>query len=153
MLYVLGSFILAAAGVLLKGLLNLSLSDVFVVLAIPMMLVFKVLGNRPAFFVYVAMLAGFAGGISFLYGYVIIPIRYYYGIWGWGGVVGGVLASLLLPFQLIIFLSVAYFKGGAVVYIGDFFAGILFGFAGLLLYLSPFTGSIWARLFHKGRNQ
>ena len=150
MLYVVAAFGLSAVGILMKGLLHLSLADVVVILALPVMFLYKLLGNRPSFFAFGGIIGSFAGGISAFYGYVIVPIQYYYELWGWMGVVLGVVAFLLfiIP-ELILFLVVAYIKGEAAVYIGEFFSGICFGIAGVCLLNSAFSWSIWSRFSRK----
>jgi len=146
MVKVLVALVIAAVGVLLKGLLNLSLADVLVVLAIPFVFLFKLFGNRPGFLVYAAMLGGFAGGVSVFWGYVIVPIQYYYSLWGWSGVAAGVIAAVLLPLEFFLFLGVAFFKGGAAEYMGKFFGGICFGLSGLFLFNSALSRSPWSWL-------
>jgi hypothetical protein len=153
MLYVLAAFVAAVAGVLLKGLLHLSLGEILISLAVPVMLLYKLFGNRPSFFVYAGMIAGFLGGFAALWAYVVVPIQYYYQIWGWLGIVGGIVAVLLLPAQLILFLVVAFLKGGAAVYLANFFAGICFGLAGLLLFSSAFSMPIWSYFLRKKRSE
>ncbi len=146
MVKVLVALVIAAVGVLMKGLLNLSLADVLVVLAIPFVFLFKLFGNRPGFLVYAAMLGAFAGGVSVFWGYVIVPIQYYYSLWGWGGVAAGVIAAVLLPLEFFLFLGVAFFKGGAAEHMGKFFGGICFGLSGLFLFNSALSQSPWSWL-------
>lgn len=133
-------------GVLLKGLLNLSLAEILMIAMIPFVFLYKLLGNRPGFLIFAAALGAFAGGVSAFWGYVIVPIQYYYSVWGWGGVVAGVIAALLLPLEFFLFLGVAFFKGGAAAYIGKFFGGICFGLAGLFLFHSAASESPWSWL-------
>ncbi len=137
---------LAVVGVLMKGLLHLSLVDAVLVLMIPFVFLYKLLGNRPHLLVYAGMLGAFAGAASFFYGYIIVPIQYYYSIWGWSGVVAGVIAALLLPLEFFLFLGVAFFKGGAAVYIGKFIGGICFGISGWLLFVGAVSQSPWSWL-------
>ena len=153
MLYVLAAFVAVVGGVLLKGLLHLSLGEITIALAVPVMLLYKLLGNRPSFFVYVGMVAGFLGGFAALWAYVVVPTQYYYQIWGWPGIVGGIIAVILVPAQLVLFLVVAFLKGGAAVYLGNFFAGICFGLAGMLLFNSAFSMSIWSYFLKKKRSE
>ena len=149
MLYVLAAFAAVVAGILLKGLLYLSLGDILISLAVPVMLLYKLFGNRPSFFIYVGMIAGILGGFAVLWAYIIVPIQYYYQVWGWLGIVGGIVATLLLPVQLILFLVVTYIKGGAAMYLGNFFAGLCFGLAGLSLFNSAFSMPIWSYFLRK----
>lgn len=146
MLYILVGLVAAVIGVLMKGLSHLSLADVAVLIAIPLVFLYKLFGNRPSFLIYAAVLGSFAGGVSAFWGYVIIPIQYYYSLWGWVGIVAGVIAVLLLPAQLVLFLVVAFFKGGAAVYVGNFLSGICFGLGGLFLFNSAFGKSPWSWL-------
>lgn len=146
MIKVFVALVIAMIGVLLKGLLNLSLAEILVVAMIPFVFLYKLFGNRPGFLIYAAMLGSFAGGVSAFWGYVIVPIQYYYSVWGWGGVVAGVIAALLLPLEFFLFLGVAFFKGGAAEYVGKFFGGLCFGFAGLFLFLSAVSQSPWSWL-------
>lgn len=143
MIKVLVAFVVAIAGILLVGLLNLSIANVVVVFAVPFVFLFKLLGNRPLFFVYAAFIAAFAGGVSVFFGYIVAPIEYYFSIWGWVGVVAGVIAAILLPLQLFLFLSVAFLKGGAGVYLGQFLGGLCFGISGFLLYVGATSQSPW----------
>jgi hypothetical protein len=143
MLQVLMAFVLSVIGVLLKGLLNLTLAEVALFFAVPCVFFYKLFGNRPGFLVYVAMIGALGGAGAAFYGYVIVPIQYYYSVWGWIGVIAGVIAAILLPLELVLFFAVAYFKGGAAVYIGKFLAGICFGFAGIFLFNSAFAKSPW----------
>lgn len=143
MVKVLIAIVIATIGLLMKGLLNFSLADVLVILMIPFVFLYKLFGNRPSFLLYAAMLGAFAGGVSAFWGYIIIPIQYYYSLWGWGGVVAGVIAAFLLPLEFFLFLGVAFFKGGAAEYIGRFFGGICFGFAGTLLFWGAASRSPW----------
>ena len=149
MLKVLGAFVAVVAAILMKGLLNLAFTEILLTLAVPLIFLYKCLGNRPAFLVYVGFAAGFFGGLAFVFGYIVVPIQYYYAVWGWPGVVGGVIATILLPFQLVLFFAVAFFKGGAAVYIGKFISGVLFAIAGGLLFASCFSASPWARFQRK----
>ncbi len=128
------AFIFAIAGFFLFGLLNLSIANAVVIVAVPFVFIYKLFGNRPSFFMFAAFAAAFAGGFSLLHGYIIAPIEYYYSIWGWGGVVAGVIAAILLPLEAVLFLAVTYFKGGAGIYVVHFFGGICFGISGFLLY-------------------
>lgn len=152
MLKVLGAFVAVILAILMKGLMNLSLGDMSLILAVPLMFLYKVLGNRPAFLIYVGFFCGFLGGWAFLWGYIVAPIQYYYSLWGWSGVVAGIIATILLPFQLLLFFAVAFFKGGAAEYIGKFLSGVFFAIAGLLrllLWSSVFSVSPWARFRRK----
>ena len=144
MVNLLVGLIIAIVGVLLKGLLNLSVADFLVILAIPFVFLFKLFGNRPGFLVYASMVGAFAGGISAFSGYIVVPIQYYYSLWGWGGVVTGVIAAILLPLEFFLFFGVALVKGGAAEYMGKFFGGICFGLAGLFLFNSAFSQSPWS---------
>lgn len=92
------------------------------------------------------MIGAFGGAGAAFWGYVIVPIQYYYSVWGWGGVVVGVIAAILLPLELVLFFVVAFFKGGAAEYMGKFLAGICFGFVGLFL----FNGEISVELAFTG---
>ena len=152
MLQVLIALVLTVVGVLMKGLLNLSLAEVALLLAAPCVFLYKLFGNRPGFLVYAAMIGAFGGGIAAFWGYVIVPIQYYYSVWGWGGVIAGVIAAILLPLELVLFFAVAYFKGGAAIYIGKFLAGICFGFAGLFLFNGAFAKSPWSWLSKRKRD-
>jgi hypothetical protein len=146
MLQVLIALVAAVIGVLIKGLLNLSLAEVALLLAIPFVFLYKLFGNRPGFLVFAAMIGAFSGGAAAFWGYMIVPIQYYYSLWGWRGVVAGVIAAVLLPLELVLFFVVAFFKGGAAEYIGKFLAGICFGFAGLFLFSGAVAKSPWSWL-------
>ncbi len=143
MIKVFVALVIAVIGILLKGLWNLSLAEMLVVAMIPFVFLHKLFGNRPSFLIYAAILGAFAGGVSAFWGYVIVPIQYYYSVWGWGGVVAGIIAALLLPLEFFLFLGAAFFKGGAAAYIGKFFGGICFGLAGLFLFHSGASQSPW----------
>jgi len=143
MLQVLIALVLTVIGVLMKGLLNISLAEVALLLSVPCVFFYKLFGNRPGFLVYAAMIGALSGGVAAFYGYVIVPIQYYYSVYGWGGVIAGIIAAILLPLELVLFFAVAYFKGGAAVYIGKFLAGICFGVAGIFLLNGAFTRSPW----------
>lgn len=149
MLQVLIALVLTVIGVLMKGFLNLSLAEVALLLAVPCVFFYKLFGNRPGFLVYAAMIGALGGGVAAFYGYVIVPIQYYYSVWGWGGVIAGVIAAILLPLELVLFFAVAYFKGGAAVYVGKFLAGICFGFAGIFLFSGAFAKSPWRWLLQR----
>jgi len=135
----------------LKGLMHLSLGEITIILAVPVMFLFKLFGNRPSFFTYGGLLAGILGGVAAFWAYVVVPIQYYYELWGWLGIAGGIVAVLLLPVQLIMFLVVAYIKGGAAVYLGNFFGGIAFAIAGMLLFNSAFSMPFWRYFWKKKR--
>ena len=143
------ALVLAVIGVLMKGLMNLSLADMFVFLMIPLVFLYKLLGNRPGFFAHAATLGMFAGGMSAFFGYVVAPIQYYYSVWGWGGAIAGIVAALLLPLEFFLFLGVAFFKGGAANYMGQFFGGIFFGLTGFILYYGAVSESPWNSLFRR----
>ncbi len=145
MLKVLGAFVAVVLAIFMEGLRNLSLGDMLLILAVPIMFVYKLLGNRPAFLIYVGIFCSFLGGWAFLWGYIVVPTQYYYSVWGWPGIVGGVVAAILLPLQLLMFFAVAYFKGGAAEYIGKFLSGVFFSIAGLMLWFSSFSASPWER--------
>lgn len=81
MLQVIIAFVFAVVGILMKGLLNLSLAYVAVSFAIPIVFLYKLFGNRQCFLLYAAIIGAFAGGVSAFYGCVIVPIQYYYSIW------------------------------------------------------------------------
>jgi hypothetical protein len=151
MLQILIALLLIVVGILIKGLLNLSLYEVALLLATPCVFLYKLFGNRPSFLIYAAMIGAFGGGISAFFGYVIVPIQYYYSICGWSGVVAGIAAAIPLPLGLIIFFAVACFKGGAAVYIGDVLAGICFGLAGHFLFVSALIKSPWSWLSRTNR--
>jgi len=151
MLQVLIALIVAFLGVLMKGLLNLSLAEVALLFMIPFVFLYKLFGNRPGFLVYAAVIGAFGGGGAAFWGYVIVPIQYYYSLWGWGGVIAGVIAAILLPLELVLFFVVAFLKGGAAEYIGKFLAGICFGFAGFLLLNGAFAKSPWSWLSRRKR--
>jgi len=151
MLYILAAFVSVVAGVLLKGLIHLSLGEITIILVVPVMLLYKLLGNRPSFLIYGGLVAGLLGGFAAFWAYVVVPIQYYYELWGWLGIAGGTVAVLLLPAQLIMFLAVAYFKGGAAGYLGNFFGGIAFALAGMFLFNSAFSMPIWRYLWKKRR--
>jgi hypothetical protein len=137
------AFIITIIGILLKGLWNLSLAEMLVFAMVPFVFLYKLFGNRPSFLIYAAIIGSFAGGVSAFCGYVIVPIQYYYSVWGWGGVITGIIATLLLPLEFFLFLGVAFFKGGAAAYIGKFFGGICFGLVGLFLFQSAISQSPW----------
>lgn len=143
MLQVLIALVLTVIGVLMKGLLHLSFAEIVLLLAVPCVFFYKLFGNRPGFLVYAAMIGALCGGIAGFYGYVVVPIQYYYLVYGWGGVIAGLIAAILLPLELVLFFIVAYFKGGAAVYIGNFLAGICFCFAGIFLFNGAFAQSPW----------
>lgn len=143
MLQILIALVLTVIGVLMKGLLNLSFAEVALLLAVLCVFFYKLFGNRPGFLVYAAMIGALGSGVAVFYGYVIVPIQYYYWVWGWSGVIAGVIAAILLPLEIVLFIAVAYFKGGAAVYIGKFLAGICFGLAGLFLFNGVFAKSPW----------
>lgn len=145
MLKVLGAFVLATIAIVMKGILNLSLGDMLLILAVPFVFLYKLLGNRPAVLSYVGIFAGFLGALAGIGGYIVVPIQYYYSLWGWSGVAAGIIATILLPFQLLLFFGVAFFKGGAAIYMGKFISGVLFAVSGLLLYKSIFSASLWER--------
>lgn len=149
MLKVLGAFVLAAIAVAMKGVLNLSLGDILLILAVPFVFLYKLLGNRPEVLAYVGFFAGFLGALAFIAGYVVVPIQYYYSLWGWFGVAAGIIATILLPFQLLFFFGVAFFKGGAAIYLGKFISGVLFAVSGLLLFTSVHSTSPWERFRRK----
>ena len=140
------ALVIAAVGVLLMGLVNLTLVEVLVIVAVPFVFLFKLFGNRPAFLRYAGVLGAFAGAVSAFWGYVIVPIQYYYVLWGWGGVAAGVIATILLPLEFFLFLGVAFFKGGAAEYVGKFFGGICVGLSGQLLLNSAISQSPWSWL-------
>jgi len=152
MLNVLGAFVLSGIGVFLIGLLHLSLAEITVVLAVPVMFLYKLFGNRPSFFVLGGVAGGIAGSLAAFWAYVVVPIQYYYDIWGWPGVVGGIVAVILVPAQLILFLAVAIIKGGALVHIFKFFGGICLGSAGILLFNSGFSTPMWSVFFKRKSN-
>ena len=152
MLQVLIALVLAVIGVLMEGLLNLSLAATALLLAAPCVFFYKLFGNRPSFLVYTAIIGAFGGGIAAFWGYVVVPIQYYHSVWGWGGVVAGVIAAILLPLEFVLFFAVAYFKGGAAVYIGKFLAGVCFGFASLFLFNGAFATSPWSWLSKRKRD-
>jgi hypothetical protein len=145
MIKVLFGLALVLVAIVLKGLVNITLGDVLLLLAAPILLVYKMLGNRPSFFVYVGFLAGLLGAAAFVCGYIVVPLQYYYSLWGWYGVVAGVVATLLLPVQLFLFLGVALIKGDAWLYVGKFITEVIFGFAGMLLFASCLSASPWER--------
>ena len=145
MLKVFASLVVMVAAILLVGIWQVTLGGVALIVTWPLVFLYKLLGNRPGFLIYVGFLAGFLGGLAFIWGYIFVPIQYYYSLWGWGGVFVGVLATILLPFQLFLFFGVALFKGGAAIYIGNFLSDVLFGISGLLLYMSIFSASPWER--------
>lgn len=149
MLYVIVAFVAVVVGVFLKGLFHLSLGEITIILAVPLMFIYKLLGNRPSFLMYGGIVAGLLGGFTAFWAYVVIPIQYYYDLWGWLGIAGGIVAVLLLPAQLIMFLAVAYLKGGAAVYLGNFFGGIAFALAGMFLFNSAFSLPIWRYFWKK----
>lgn len=149
MLKVFGAFVAAVLAILMKGLINLSLGEMLLILAIPFMFLYKVFGNKPAFLLFVGFFSGVLGAWDFIWGYIVIPIQYYYSLWGWSGVAAGVIATILLPFQLLLFFAVAFFKGGAAEYVGRFIAGVLFGITGLLLWISTLSASPWERFRRK----
>ena len=145
MLKVIGALVAVVLAILMKGLLNLTLGDMLLIVAVPLMFFYKLFGNRPGFLIYVGFASGFLGGWAFIWGYIVVPIQYYYSVWGWPGVVGGVIATILLPFQLLLFFAVAFFEGGAAEYIGKFISGVLFAIGGMLLWLSVLSASPWER--------
>lgn len=149
MLKVFGGFVAAVLAILMKGLWNLSLGEMLLIMAIPLMFLYKLFGNRPTFLLYVGFFSGFLGGWAFIWGYIVVPIQYYYSLWGWSGVAVGVIATILLPFQLLLFFAVAFIKGGAAEYIGRFISGVLFAVTGTLLWLSALSTSPWERLRRK----
>lgn len=99
MLQILIALVLTVIGVLMKGLLNLSFAEVALLLAVLCVFFYKLFGNRPGFLVYAAMIGALGSGVAFFYGYVIVPIQYYYWVWGWSGVIAGVIAAILLPLE------------------------------------------------------
>jgi hypothetical protein len=134
--------VMAIAGVLLVGLLNLSIANMAVILVIPFVFIFKLFGDRPLLFAYATYIGVLAGGVSMFHGYILVPIQYYYGIWGWGGVAAGVVAAILLPLEAVLFLVTAYIKGGSGHYVGQFLGGICFGIAALLVFLATMQKSV-----------
>lgn len=128
------SIIFAFLGIILKGLLNLSLAELLLILMIPVIIIYKISGSSKTSFAYAAFIAAFAGGLSALWAYIIVPIQYYHAIWGLKGIVVGIIATILLPLQFFLFLFVALFKGGAFLYICKFFAGIFFGLSGFFAF-------------------
>ena len=153
MIQVLIAIFFIIAGVLMKGLINLSFSEIIIVLSVPCVFIYKLFGNRPSFLVFAGMLGAFCGGIAGFYGYIVVPIQYFYSIWGGGGIVVGVIAAILLPINWLIFLFVAYLKGSATVYIAKFVAGVCFGLAGVLIFNGSISKSPWSWLFpRKGGN-
>lgn len=152
MLQVLIALVLAVVGLLMEGLVNLSLAATLLLLAIPCTLLYKIFGNRPSYLVFAAIVGTIGGGIAAFWGYVVVPIQYYHSVWGWGGVVAGVIAALLLPLEFVLFFAVAYFKGSATIYIGKFLAGICFGFSSLFLFNGAFAKSPWSWLSKRKRD-
>jgi hypothetical protein len=141
MVKVIIAIVLVMTGIAVKGLMHMNLADLAVFIAIPFVFVFKLLGNRPKIFVIAGMIGVLGGGIAAFGGYIVAPIQYYYSLWGWGGVVAGVLAAILLPLEFFLFVGVALVKGGAAEYVGKFISGICFGFAGVLLLSAAITDS------------
>lgn len=137
--------VLILGAIALKGIVNLALGDMLLSMAAPVLLFYKLLGNRPHFLMYVGFAAGLLGGAAFLWGYIAIPLQYYYSVWGWWGVLAGVVATLLFPVQILLFLGVAFVKGGAWLYVGKFITELLFAVAGALLFASSTSASPWAR--------
>lgn len=146
MLQVIFALALTVIGVLMTGYIHLSLAEVVLLLAAPCVFIFKLFGNRPRFLVFAAYIGAICGGLAFFEGYVVVPIHYYYSVWGWGGVIAGIIAAILLPLEFVLFFAAAYFKGGAADYIGMFLAGICFGFAGLFLFNGVCAKSPWGWL-------
>lgn len=148
MLYIIAALFFSVVGVLLKGLMNLSIGELGVLLGIPVIFFYKLLGNRPSFLAIASWPIAICAGGAGIYAYFIVPMLYYYKLWGYFGIFIGIVAAILVPIEAILFLGVALFKGGAVLYICHFFAGISFAMAGLCLFNSTFTPSIW-RTFTK----
>lgn len=144
---ILPSALLVVIGVLFKGTINISIADLGVVACVPTMVFLRLIGNRPFIAAWVvATVAGFCGAASFIYAYVVIPTRFYMGLWGnaWGLLVGAV-ATILEPAQLILFLVIAYIKEGSLVPVCHFCSGLCFGLAALLSFNSITLPTIWDR--------
>ncbi|MGH8670709.1 MAG: hypothetical protein ACREUA_01545 [Burkholderiales bacterium] len=149
--YIGAALVAVAIGVLLKGLFKLAFVEWVIILAVPEVLLYKLLGNRPPAFGIAGMLAGVLGCLVALWAYVVVPTQYYYELWGWLGIAGGIVAALLFPTQLIMFAAVAYFNGGAAAYFGNFFAELAFALAGMLLFYSAYSMPIWKYFWRKWR--
>jgi hypothetical protein len=141
--YGLVALVVAFVGVLMKGFVNLALADIVVILMIPLVLIYKLLGNRPAFLEYAGIVGLVAGISAGWWGVLVVPIQYLYSIWGWSGASVG---AILAPVSPVIFLGVAFWKGGAVEYVGKFLAGSCFAATGLLLMRGAVGKSSWSWL-------
>jgi hypothetical protein len=140
------AFAFAVVGILLQGLLRMSIAEGIVVLTLPIVLLYKLLGNRPHFLIYFVFVAIFAGALAGIHGYIIVPIQYYYSVWGWPGVIAGIIATLLLPLQIVLFLGVALIKGGGAEYIAKFFGGLCFALSAAFVAHGAFSVSPWSKL-------
>ncbi len=140
-------------GLLMKGLMNLDLSQILIILCLPVLFIFLLFNRQPAWLGFFAIVAGCMGGIEFIYGYFISPILYYFSIAGWFGVLGGILTALLAPIHGPIFLIVAWLVGESLSYVADFFSSILFAVASLFIYTSPFSETPWEKLSELWRKE
>jgi hypothetical protein len=138
------AIVIVTVGLLVEGLINVSVADILVVLAIPFVCLYRLLGRRPRFLRYVGNVAMFAGAVSAIYGFAWAPTRYYYGLWGWSGILLGVIAAVVVPLQPIVLLATAFIKGGAAIPIAKLLSGICFGIAGRLLSIASATPPIFA---------
>lgn len=143
MLLVLASFVIAVVGLLLTGVMNLTLANALVLLALPFVFVYKLLGNRPSILFIAAVLGAIGGGLSAFWGYFVVPTLYYFTLWGWSGVVIGVIAGLLIPLQAVLFIGAAIVNGDAGVYVGKFLGGLCFGLTGMLMFRGAAAQSPW----------
>lgn len=149
MLQLLLALFFVAVGVLVEGLANLNIGEIIVLCAWPVLFTHKLLGNRPALLAGLGKITWFAGAMAAAFAYFIVPIMYYQVVWGWPGVVAGIVCAILAPLQLILFVVASAFNDGSAPYAVRFIGGLSFGLAAFLMMGAATQPSPWRFLMRK----
>lgn len=119
------------AAIFVRGLDDSSYGELLLLLLSLLAFVYRAFGGRPSLLSFAPIFGAYLAGFGFLWCYVVVPIQYYYSLWGWFGALVGVIAA---PFEVGLFPAIALLKGGSALYVARFISGILSGIAGIFLF-------------------